>query len=155
MTELKYKTELDRAMTYIGALENSIFVGQAVRVPGTAMSGTLENVDKSKLIEFPVEEDLQMGYTIGLAMNGFLPISIFPRWNFLILATNQIVNHLDKLKEMMDEEEVKAEVAAAIEAVGASGPQDMGKVMGLASKELAGKADGKAIAEQVKALLSK
>ena len=47
MTELKYKTELDRAMTYIGALENSIFVGQAVRVPGTAMSGTLENVDKS------------------------------------------------------------------------------------------------------------
>jgi pyruvate/2-oxoglutarate/acetoin dehydrogenase E1 component len=102
MPELKYKTELDRAMTYIGALENSIFVGQAVRVPGTAMSGTLENVDKSKLIEFPVEEDLQMGYTIGLAMNGFLPVSIFPRWNFLILATNQIVNHLDKLKEMMD-----------------------------------------------------
>jgi len=102
MTELKYKTELDRAMTYIGDLENSIFVGQAVRVPGTAMSGTLENVDKSKLIEFPVEEDLQMGYTIGLAMNGFLPVSIFPRWNFLILATNQIVNHLDKLKEMMD-----------------------------------------------------
>jgi pyruvate/2-oxoglutarate/acetoin dehydrogenase E1 component len=45
-----------------------------------------------------------MGYTIGLAMNGFLPVSIFPRWNFLILATNQIVNHLDKLKEMMDVE---------------------------------------------------
>jgi pyruvate/2-oxoglutarate/acetoin dehydrogenase E1 component len=102
MTELRYKTELDRAMNYISELENSLFVGQAVRVPGTAMSGTLENIDKSKLIEFPVEEDLQMGYTIGLAMNGFLPISIFPRWNFLILATNQIVNHLDKLKEMMD-----------------------------------------------------
>jgi pyruvate/2-oxoglutarate/acetoin dehydrogenase E1 component len=102
MTELRYKAELDRAMNYIGALENSLFVGQAVRVPGTAMSGTLESVDKSKLIEFPVEEDLQMGYTIGLAMNGFLPVSIFPRWNFLILATNQIVNHLDKLKEMMD-----------------------------------------------------
>ena len=104
MTELRYKAELDRAMNYIGALENSLFVGQAVRVPGTAMSGTLESVDKSKLIEFPVEEDLQMGYTIGLAMNGFLPVSIFPRWNFLILATNQIVNHLDKLKEMMDVE---------------------------------------------------
>ena len=29
-----------------------------------------------------------------------MPISIFPRWNFLILATNQIVNHLDKLKEI-------------------------------------------------------
>lgn len=104
MTGLRYKAELDRAMKYLGELDNSLFVGQAVRVPGTAMSGTLENVDESKLIEFPVEEDLQMGYTIGLAMNGFLPISIFPRWNFLILATNQIVNHLDKLKEMMDVE---------------------------------------------------
>jgi pyruvate/2-oxoglutarate/acetoin dehydrogenase E1 component len=101
MKELMYKAELVRAMDYIGQLPKSLFVGQAVRVPGTAMSGTLENIDKSKLIEFPVEEDLQMGYTIGLAMNGFLPVSIFPRWNFLVLATNQIVNHLDKLKEMM------------------------------------------------------
>ena len=104
MAELKYKTELVRAMNYIGQINNSLFIGQAVNVPGTAMSGTLEEIDKSKLIEFPVEEDLQMGYSIGLAMNGFLPISIFPRWNFLILATNQIVNHLDKLKEMMDVE---------------------------------------------------
>jgi pyruvate/2-oxoglutarate/acetoin dehydrogenase E1 component len=102
MSDLTYKSELVRAMNYIGQLKNSLFVGQAVRVPGTAMSGTLEGIDKTKLIEFPVEEDLQMGYTIGLAMNGFLPVSIFPRWNFLILATNQIVNHLDKLKEMMD-----------------------------------------------------
>jgi pyruvate/2-oxoglutarate/acetoin dehydrogenase E1 component len=104
MSGLRYKSELDRAMKYLGDLENSLFVGQAVRVPGTAMSGTLESIDTLKLIEFPVEEDLQMGYTIGLAMNGFLPVSIFPRWNFLILATNQIVNHLDKLKEMLDVE---------------------------------------------------
>jgi len=39
--------------------------------------------------------------------------------------------------------------------VGATGPQDMGKVMGMASKELAGKADGKAIADRVKTLLAK
>lgn len=88
-------------MNYISNIENSIFVGQAVRYQGTAMSGTLESIDSSKLIEFPVEEELQLGYSIGLALNGFLPISIFPRWNFLLLATNQIVNHLDKLKEML------------------------------------------------------
>jgi pyruvate/2-oxoglutarate/acetoin dehydrogenase E1 component len=35
-----------------------------------------------------------------MALNGFIPISIFPRWNFLLLATNQIVNHLDKLKDL-------------------------------------------------------
>ena len=70
-------------------------------MPGTAMRGTLESVDQTKLLELPVEEDLQMGMSIGLAMSGFFPISIFPRWNFLLLATNQIVNHLDKLKDML------------------------------------------------------
>ena len=59
------------------------------------------------------------------------------------------------LPKMMDEEEVKAEVAAAIETVGASGPQDMGKVMGAANKQLAGQADGKTISAVVKELLSK
>jgi len=45
-----------------------------------------------------VAEEIQMGITIGMAMNGMMPISIYPRWNFLLLATNQIVNHLDKIK---------------------------------------------------------
>lgn len=99
--ELRYKSELTKAMEYAAKLKNTIFLGQAVAVQGTAMRGTLETVDQSKLLELPVEEDLQMGMSIGLAMSGFLPISIFPRWNFLLLATNQIVNHLDKLKEML------------------------------------------------------
>ena len=58
------------------------------------------------------------------------------------------------LPKMMSEEEVKAEVAATIQAVGASGPQDMGKVMGVASKQLAGKADGKLIAAVAKNALT-
>jgi uncharacterized protein YqeY len=45
-------------------------------------------------------------------------------------------------------------VRAIIASVGASGPGDLGKVMGAASKALAGKADGKAISEMVKALLT-
>jgi uncharacterized protein YqeY len=59
------------------------------------------------------------------------------------------------LPKMMDEEEVRTEVAAAIETSGASGPQDMGKVMGILSGKLAGKADGKLIASLVKELLAK
>ncbi len=58
------------------------------------------------------------------------------------------------LPKMLTEDEVKAEVAAAIAQVGASGPQDMGKVMGILSSKLAGKADGKLIAALVKAALS-
>jgi pyruvate/2-oxoglutarate/acetoin dehydrogenase E1 component len=87
-------------MAYLGELPETVFLGQAVAVPGTAISGTLAGVDQSKLLELPVEEDFQLGVSIGLAMAGKLPISIFPRWNFLILAANQIVNHLDKLGEM-------------------------------------------------------
>lgn len=59
------------------------------------------------------------------------------------------------LPKMLSDDEIKAEVAAAIEASGASGPQDMGKVMGILSGKLAGKADGKVIADAVKAALVK
>ena len=41
-----------------------------------------------------------MGMSIGLALQGFLPISIYPRMDFLLLAMNQLVNHLDKLPMM-------------------------------------------------------
>jgi len=58
------------------------------------------------------------------------------------------------LPEQLSEEEITAVVKATIEKVGASGMQDMGKVMGMASKELAGIADGKTISGIVKTLLS-
>ena len=59
------------------------------------------------------------------------------------------------LPKALSEAELIQAIQNIIDTCGASGPKDMGKVMGIASKELAGKADGKAIAEQVKALLSK
>lgn len=95
-----YREELTRAMTMLGSLPQSVFVGQAVAYAGTAMTGTLEGVPADKILEMPVEEDFQLGVSIGLATSGLLPISIYPRWNFLVLATNQLINHLDKLGEM-------------------------------------------------------
>ena len=96
----KYMDELTRSMEYLGKFDNTIFIGQSVEVAGTAMRNTLLNVDEGKLVEMPVDEDFQMGIATGMAITGLIPISIFPRWNFLLLATNQIVNHLDKLKEI-------------------------------------------------------
>ncbi len=58
------------------------------------------------------------------------------------------------LPAQMSEDELKKFVADIIETVGATSMKDMGKVMGLASKQLAGKADGKAISTIVKQLLS-
>ena len=59
------------------------------------------------------------------------------------------------LPKMLSEEDIKIEVIAAISQTGASGPQDMGKVMGILSAKLAGKADGKIIASLVKEELLK
>lgn len=58
------------------------------------------------------------------------------------------------LPKQMSAEELQAELKAIIAQVGATSPADMGKVMGVASKQLAGKADGKAISENVKQLLA-
>ena len=58
------------------------------------------------------------------------------------------------LPKQMSEEEIKAEVAKIITSVGASSPADMGKVMGVATKKLAGRADGKTISAMVKELLA-
>ncbi|HEY0898346.1 MAG TPA: GatB/YqeY domain-containing protein [Sphingobacteriaceae bacterium] len=57
------------------------------------------------------------------------------------------------LPKQLDREEIKAYVQKAIQQVGATGIKDMGKVMGVVNKELAGKADGKAISEVVKEAL--
>ncbi len=58
------------------------------------------------------------------------------------------------LPQQLSEEEVITVVKKVIEEVGAAGPQDMGKVMGNATKKLAGKADGKMISEIAKKLLT-
>jgi pyruvate/2-oxoglutarate/acetoin dehydrogenase E1 component len=97
---MKYFDELCRAMEWLGRDERTVFLGQAVACPGTAMTNTLKNVGRDKLIELPVTEDLQMGMSTGLALTGYVPVSIYPRWNFLLCAVNQLVGHLDKLSVM-------------------------------------------------------
>ena len=97
---MKYFDELKRSMEYLAQNKKTIFIGQAVEVPGTAMSNTLVDIKKNKKFELPVAEEMQMGMTIGMLLAGQIPISIFPRWNFLLLAINQLVNHLDKLQLM-------------------------------------------------------
>jgi pyruvate/2-oxoglutarate/acetoin dehydrogenase E1 component len=99
---MKYFDEMCRAMEFLAQDERTIFLGQAVAVPGTAMSNTLKNVVKEKLLELPVTEEMQMGMSTGLALGGHVPVSVYPRWNFLLLSVNQIINHLDKLPIISD-----------------------------------------------------
>ena len=97
---MKYFQELKKSMNFLAKEKNVIFIGQAVEYPGTAMYNTLAEVSKKKLIELPVAEEMQMGITLGLAMNNDVPISIFPRWNFVLYGINQLINHIDKFKVM-------------------------------------------------------
>ena len=97
---MSYKEEIKKAMTMLGENPKTIFIGQTVEYTGSNIYGSLEGVPKEKRIELPIIEDTQMGMSIGLSLEGFIPISIFPRFDFFICATNQLVNHLDKTKEM-------------------------------------------------------
>ena len=97
---MKYKTELINSMNYLSKKSNTIFLGQSVEYSGNAIYNTLINVPSKKKNEMPVFEDAQMGMSIGLALQGYVPISCFPRFDFLILAFNQLVNHLDKIRKM-------------------------------------------------------
>lgn len=99
---MKYKEELVKSMNWLSKKSNTIFLGQSVSYSGNAIFNTLKEVDDSKKIELPVFEDLQMGISTGMAINGFVPISCYPRFDFLILAMNQLVNHLDKFQTMSE-----------------------------------------------------
>lgn len=75
----------------------TLFVGQAVKYDGQRAHATFAGVPQDRRIEMPVCEDFQMGFCTGLAMEGYIPISFYPRWDFLIIAANQLINHLDKI----------------------------------------------------------
>lgn len=77
--------------------ENTVFIGQSVRYDGAAIYHSLDGVPMAKRLEMPVIEDFQLGYCIGLSLTGKLPICIYPRFDFMLLCMNQLINHLDKL----------------------------------------------------------
>jgi len=97
---MKYKDELIRSMEWLSNKEDTIFLGQACKVSGHAISSTLEKVPDEKRVELPVFEETQLGISTGMALEGFVPITMYPRFDFFILACNQLINHLDKMRDM-------------------------------------------------------
>lgn len=95
---MKYYTELQRAMTMLSEHPSTLFIGQSVSYEGTGLYDSLAHIPPHKKLEFPIAEYLQTGLATGMAMEGIIPISVYPRWNFLLMGTDQLVNHLDKFK---------------------------------------------------------
>ena len=73
---MSYKNELIRAMEWLARKDDTIFLGQACKVSGHAISSTLEKVPDEKRIELPVFEEMQMGISSGMALEGFVPITM-------------------------------------------------------------------------------
>lgn len=97
-----YKDSLIEAMGWLGEQPDTLFIGQTVGCAGSYMFGSLEKVPMAKRQELPVCEETQMGMTLGLALEGYTVVSVYPRIDFLLLAMNQLVNHVDKIKVMSD-----------------------------------------------------
>ena len=101
---MKYFEEIQFAMDWLGERPDTIFLGQTVGCPGTFMYPTLSGVDINKRLEFPVNESFQMQFTLGLALAGYVPISVYPRQNFLLLTISDLVNMIDKIPALTNKE---------------------------------------------------
>jgi len=99
---MTYKSEIIKSMNMLSEDEKVIFIGQNTEYG--RMYGTLSDIPMSKIKEMPIAEDMQMGISIGLALNGQVPVTIYERMDFLILALNQLINHLDKIEELSNGE---------------------------------------------------
>ena len=86
-------------MTHLSQKENTVFLGENVINSGR-IYGTLNFVDLKKCIEMPVAENLITGTAIGLSLEGFVPICIFQRMDFMLIASDAIINHACLLPKM-------------------------------------------------------
>lgn len=103
-----YKEEIKAAMDSLARDPKRRFLGYNVKF-GSRMYGTLVDVPQDRLFETPLAENLMVGVATGMALEGFKPVAVFERHDFLLNAADQIINHLDKL-EQLSRGEFKAKV---------------------------------------------
>ncbi len=98
---MTYRDRLTQVMTELSYRRQVVFVGDNLAY-GSFMYGTMKGVDKSSVIEMPVAENLMTGIAIGMGLAEYNPVLVFERHDFIWLAMDQLVNHLDKLRLMSE-----------------------------------------------------
>ena len=93
---MKYKDIIKNSMEEISLDDQAVFIGYNL-LHGSKGYGSLKDVSKSKILETPIAENLMAGLAIGMALEGFKPILIFERHDFVLNALDSLVNYLDKL----------------------------------------------------------
>ena len=94
---ISYKDAMIQSMTELGE-QGAIFIGYNVKY-GNAI-GTLKNVPDDQKLETPVAENLMAGLAIGMSFEGFLPVIYYERHDFMLVAADAIVNHIDKIERI-------------------------------------------------------
>jgi uncharacterized protein YqeY len=143
MTDLKTAmlAKDEKSLRSLRAIKAAILLAKTSEGAG----GELKKEDETKLLQKLVKQRKDS-------------LEIYQQQNRTDLAQKEKeeIEVIEKfLPKQLSADELKAEVSAIITEIGASSPADMGKVMGVATKKLAGKADGKTISALVKELLGK
>lgn len=97
-SDISYKDGISQAMKELGENEKTIFIGYNV-VHGNAGGSTNDVLDNQKL-ETPVAENLMLGLGLGMSLEGFKPVVYFERHDFMTVAMDAIINHLDKIERL-------------------------------------------------------
>lgn len=95
---MTYKECITSEMNELAKNPRVVFLGQ--QVADQDFYGTLKDISLDRRIEMPVAEEMQMGMSIGMAIEGLLPVSIYQRMDFLPRAMDQLVNHLNILHKL-------------------------------------------------------
>jgi pyruvate/2-oxoglutarate/acetoin dehydrogenase E1 component len=94
-----YHQAISKEMEKLSKISNVIFLGQQIAMSNNFYD-TLTDIPMHKRREMPVAEEMQIGISIGMALEGYLPISIYQRMDFLPRAMDQIVNHLNLINRL-------------------------------------------------------
>ncbi len=105
MTRMQYCEAILAGFEYVMANDDKcLTIGQGLWSPwyvGRSMDGLDKKFGLERVIDTPVSEQATTGIAVGAALNGYRPIVIHPRMDFMILATDQIVNQAAKWHHML------------------------------------------------------
>jgi len=120
---MNYKEAIKKSMEELAKDKNTIFLGYNIRF-GSKAYGTLKDIDESQKLETPLAENLMVGLAIGMSLEGLRPVLFFERHDFMLIALDAIVNHLDKIEEMSKGEFKMPVIIRAT--IGSNSPLDPG-----------------------------
>ena len=96
---MKYREHIAEEMGWLAGQRHSVFTGEGIINAGR-MYNTLDMVPLRKCIEYPIAENLIASSAIGLALEGFRPIVVFQRMDFMLIAADAIINHMALIPQM-------------------------------------------------------